>query len=56
MEYYKNTRKKKILPFEARQMNLEGIMINENEPYRERQILHAITHIVESKNILKVIS
>lgn len=29
MEYYKNTRKKKILPFEARQMNLEGIMINE---------------------------
>lgn len=28
MEYYKNTRKK-ILPFEATQMNLEGIMINE---------------------------
>lgn len=56
MEYYKNTRKKKILPFEARQMNLEGIMINEMSHTEKDKYYMLSPSIVESKNILKVIS
>ena len=42
MEYYSAVKKNEILPFAARWMALEGIMLNEMSD-KERQILYGIT-------------
>ena len=44
MEYYSAVKKNEILPFAARWMALEGIMLNEMSD-RERQTLYDITYM-----------
>lgn len=56
MEYYKNITKRKILPFEATQMNLEGIMINEMSHTEKDKYYMLFLILWNLKNILKVIS
>ena len=45
MEYYSTIRKKQILPFARTWMELEGIMLNEIRPGRERQVPNDLTHL-----------
>ena len=44
-EYFSAMRKKEILPFVMKQMNLEDIMLSEINQRRERQILDDITYV-----------
>ena len=45
MEYYSVMRKKKILSFVTSWMEFEGIMLNERNQTKERQILYDITYM-----------
>ena len=43
MEYYTEERKKELLPFVTAWMELESIILSENKPGSERQILYDLT-------------
>lgn len=51
MEYYKKHKKEENPDIWSNTNEPGGYYDKWNEPYRERQILHAITHIVECKKI-----
>jgi hypothetical protein len=44
MEYYSAIKRKEILSFVAKWMELEAIMLSEITPDTERQIMHVLAH------------
>ena len=45
MEHYSGIKKKEILPFAPAWMDLEGIMLSEIKPVRERQVPYDFTYM-----------